>query len=289
VGRPRNLAFDAQGVILVPATGTYEFRLQADDHASLAVGGQVLFQESAGGRARTTLDRGAVPVELAYRQTTGAATLRLSWRTPEPLAVLPLENHIARASQLLSAEALDAQARHVAFVLLTLLAWTATSVLLLFRLAESRGALVPLALDCWRKPREAFLVRPLFWAACAVAALLGASAVADRLPGAARRARVLYERETSRIPMAVERTEGYVPFLRTLALGCGAMAAVFAIPGTLRERAWRRRPGRLGFCCRLGPCRRSRGEGSCRNGTGKAWGNPAGTSTACTPATCATS
>jgi hypothetical protein len=242
VGRPRNLAFRARGILLVPATGVYEFRLQADDHASLAVGEEALFRESTGGRARMTLDRGPVPVELAYTQTTGGATLRLSWRTPERLAVLPLENHLSRPLQLLSAEALDAQARRVALVLLTLLAWTTASVFLLFGLAESRSALVPLAQDWWRRPREAFLVRPPFWAACAVAALLGASAVADRLPGAARRARVLYERETSRIPMAVERTEGYVPFLKTLALGCGAMAAVFVIPGTLRERAWRPSP-----------------------------------------------
>jgi hypothetical protein len=238
VGRPRDVLLQAEGVLFAPETGDYEFRLQADDHASLSIGSHSVFLDAPAGRARVTLEAGWHPVVLGYQQTTGDAFLSLAWRTPAVLGLLPLENHLGASPQAVSAGDLGRQKGRVGVGLLAILVWTWLGVLLLFRAGESRGILFPQAVLWWREPRDPVVVRPLFWAACAAACILASLSVDDSLPRLARLARVLYASETERIPLAIARHEAYVQFLQALAVLCGVLGGLFLIPATARERAW---------------------------------------------------
>jgi hypothetical protein len=238
VGRPRDVRLLAEGVLFVPESGEYEFRLRADDQASLTIGTRSVFVDSAGGEARVALDGGWHPVVLGYRQTTGDAHLRLTWRTPGVLELLPLENHLGASPQAVSADDLGRQTRRVAIGLVAILVWTVLGVLLLFRAGESRTMLVRQAVLWLREPRDPVVVRSVFWAACAAACFLASLSVEDSLPRLARLARVLYASETERIPLAVARHEAYVHYFRVLAMLCGAVGGLFLIPATARERVW---------------------------------------------------
>jgi hypothetical protein len=77
------------GVIIVPATGTYQFQTVSDDGVRVTVNGQRLIDNWSSHSATTDTSGGLnltagqrVPVTIEYFENTGSAVMQWRWRTP---------------------------------------------------------------------------------------------------------------------------------------------------------------------------------------------------------------
>ncbi len=80
------------GALIVPATGNYDFQMQSDDRATLAIDGVLLFGSNTGNEERGPfyLEAGTHLIQLTLREFGGDQRMRLRWRpsfTPDWLAL----------------------------------------------------------------------------------------------------------------------------------------------------------------------------------------------------------
>jgi hypothetical protein len=86
--RDQAFGFVFEGVLIVPADGTYTFHLDSDDGARLSVAGRTILEydgvhELGQGRtASAELPRGRVPIRLDYFQRSDRFGLRVAWSGP---------------------------------------------------------------------------------------------------------------------------------------------------------------------------------------------------------------
>ncbi|MFT3786773.1 MAG: PA14 domain-containing protein [Tepidisphaeraceae bacterium] len=89
-GFPRdNFSVRWTGVLLVPQSGSYRFRSEADDRLRLTLGDRVLLDSFIADDKRdedsksTVLEAGPIPVKIEFREIAGQARVRLLWRNDD--------------------------------------------------------------------------------------------------------------------------------------------------------------------------------------------------------------
>lgn len=96
-GKRRNVTLSTRAVLEIPQDGTYAFYVSCDDSCDVTLGNEVTTIE--GTRSiELPLERGALSLEVRYRQTGGPARLVLSWDTPRFLDLLPIDYYLRSPS-----------------------------------------------------------------------------------------------------------------------------------------------------------------------------------------------
>jgi hypothetical protein len=106
VGGRHRVRLSIEGFLYAPRDGTYELELGCDDRCSLDLGGRRVLTSEGLDKTSVELTEGVHKLRIEYAQFGGPAHLRVDWRRPGLINLLPLSQFVAGRADVLTASGL---------------------------------------------------------------------------------------------------------------------------------------------------------------------------------------